>query len=107
MSISTVSLRFLQTSPFKQISISPLLPWWCTGAHPTSEVSGSNPNPCGTVGSHLLMVGSLPYRTLTNCMHWFPQAAISCATGIYNLEYYRAIKTLLRFYFELPLYPYH
>ena len=27
---------------------------------------------CGKVGSFLAIVGSLQYRTLTNCMYWFP-----------------------------------
>ena len=30
------------------------------------------PGPMGKVGSCLLMVGSLQYRILTNCMYWFP-----------------------------------
>ena len=38
---------------------------------PTSEVGSSNPIPyCGKVGSCLLMVGSLQYRTLTICTYW-------------------------------------
>ena len=40
---------------------------------PTSKVSGSNPGSyVGKVGSCLPVVDSLQYRTLTNCMYWFP-----------------------------------
>ena len=38
----------------------------------TTEVGGSNPALCGKFGSCLLMVSSLQYRTLTNCMYRFP-----------------------------------
>ena len=41
---------------------------------PTSEAGGSVPVTAssGKAGSCLPLVGSLQYRTLTNCMHWFP-----------------------------------
>ena len=44
-----------------------------THSPPTSEVGGSNTRPyVGKVGSCLPMVSILQYRTLTNCMYWFP-----------------------------------
>ena len=41
---------------------------------PTSEARGSVPSTAssGKAGSCLLLVGSLQYRTLTNCLYWFP-----------------------------------
>ena len=41
---------------------------------PTSEGQGSVlvTASCGKAGSCLPLVGSLQYRTLTNCMYWFP-----------------------------------
>ena len=38
----------------------------------TSEVGGSNLEPYVGRWQFLPMVGSLQYRTLTNCMYWFP-----------------------------------
>ena len=42
---------------------------------------------CGKVGSCLPMVGSLQYKTLTNCMYWFdlPQKYLSLY-HLYNIE---------------------
>ena len=41
---------------------------------PTSEAGGSTPGTAssGKAGSCLPSVGSLQYRTLANCMYWFP-----------------------------------
>ena len=47
-------------------------PWWHIDNTVTSAVGCSNPSSYGKVGSCLLMVRSLPYRTLTNCMYWYP-----------------------------------
>ena len=51
-------------------------PWWQSGNTLASHLSdwGSVPGPTssGKASSCLPLVGSLQYRTLTNCMYWFP-----------------------------------
>ena len=39
---------------------------------PTSEAGVQFPASSGKAGSCLPLVSSLQYRTLTNCMYWFP-----------------------------------
>ena len=63
--------------PFKYLMVfkKNLGPWWCSGDTLASHLSGRQfkaQTLCGKVGSGLLMVGSLQYRTLTNCMYRFP-----------------------------------
>ena len=51
----------------------PLGPQWCSGNTIASHLCGQwfKPwTPWGKVGSCLLMVSSLQYRTFTNCMYW-------------------------------------
>ena len=45
---------------------------WSETPLPPPEVGSLNPGFCGKVGSFLVIVGSLQYRSLTNCMYWFP-----------------------------------
>ena len=65
----------------KKMWLTPLLcffqkcPLWCSGNMLASYLWGWQFEPetlCGKIGSCLLLVDSLQYRTLTNCMYWFP-----------------------------------
>ena len=51
-------------------------PWWQSGNTLASHLWGQGSVPgmasSGKTGSCLPLAGSLQYRTLTNCMYWFP-----------------------------------